>query len=315
MIQVRVYDPAAGMAKTGGEELLDTPGIKWTDISEPTPELMERLGSRYGLHRLAIEDTLHLDQRPKIEEYGSHQFIVMQGFSCPKDIANLELHEMHFFLGPDWLITVHEKGHPAIEVTNKRIDADLPGTIGKGADFVAYLVSDALVDHNFPLLDRFNDELEDLETAIFENPTRELLQRAFALKRNLVQVRRVLSPQRDVVGLLARRGINFVQEKTTLYFRDVYDHLVRLYEQIDAARDLLANAMEAYLSVVANKTNDITKQLTLFASIFMPLSFVVGFFGQNFTVLNEPGFFWASLAVIVLLPLGMVGYFYKRGWL
>jgi magnesium transporter len=277
--------------------------------------VLEKLAERYGLHRLAIEDCLHLDQRPKLEQYPGHQFIVLQGFSCPGELQQLKLHEMHFFLGADWVVTVHSEGHDAIEKTHARLDADLAGTIARGPDFIVYLVSDALVDHNFPLLDRFNDELEELETEIFENPTRALLHRAFALKKNLVQVRRVLSPQRDVVGLLARNGIQHVQERTALYFRDIYDHLVRLYEQIDAARDLIGNAMDVYLSVVANKTNDITKQLTIFASIFMPLGFMVGFFGQNFDYLSKPAFLWVSLSICVALPAGMLGYFWKRGWL
>ncbi len=315
MMRVRVFDPATGQGQSGGEELLDAKGFKWIDVLEPTQVVLDSLGARYNLHKLAIEDCLHLDQRPKIEQYPGHMFIVLQGFSCPGDVADLKLHEMHFFLGADWVITVHSEGHAAIERAHQRLDSDLVGTLGRGADFVVYLVADALVDHNFPLLDRFNDELEDLETEIFESPTRELLHRSFTLKRNLVLVRRVLSPQRDVVGLLSRTGIPHVQERTSLYFRDIYDHLVRLYEQIDAARDLIGNAMDVYLSVVANKTNDVTKQLTLFASIFMPLSFMVGFFGQNFDALSKPGFMWTSIAVCVLLPVSMFGYFWKRGWL
>lgn len=314
-MRVRVYDPATNVGVSGGEELLDKKGIKWVDVLEPTQPALDVLAARYGLHKLAIEDCLHLDQRPKIEEYPGHQFIVLQGFSCKGEIHEIKLHEMHFFLGADWVITVHSEGHDAIEVAHRRLDADVAATLGRGADFVCYLVADALVDHNFPLLDRFNDELEDLETDIFEKPTRELLHRAFTLKRNLVQVRRVLSPQRDVVGLLSRTGIAHVQDRTSIYFRDIYDHLVRLYEQIDAARDLIGNTMDVYLSVVANKTNDITKQLTLFASIFMPLSFVVGFFGQNFDTLSRWGFFWTSMSICLLLPLGMVFYFWRRKWL
>jgi magnesium transporter len=118
-----------------------------------------------------------------------------------------------------------------------------------------------------------------------------------------------------VVGLLSRTGVAHVQERTALYFRDIYDHLVRLYEQIDAARDLIGNAMDVYLSVVANKTNDITKQLTIFAAIFLPLSFVAGFFGQNFDVLSKTHFFIAMLACMGLIPIGMVIYFWRKGWL
>ena len=132
--------------------------------------------------------------------------------------------------------------------------------------------------------------------------------------RTLVLVRKVMSPQRDVVGMLARRGIPGVNERTTIYFRDVYDHLVRIYEQIDTNRDLLGNAMDAWLSVVANRTNDITKQQTILASSFLPMSFVVGFFGQNFDVLGQPPFFFVMLTTMAVIPVGMVLWFRHKEW-
>jgi magnesium transporter len=135
------------------------------------------------------------------------------------------------------------------------------------------------------------------------------------MKRMLVTFRRVLSPQRDVVGLLARRGIPHVNERTTLYFRDVYDHLVRLYEQIDAGRDIVGNVMDGYLSMVANKTSDISKQLTIFATLFLPLSFIVGFFGQNFEQLNSKGFYYAMWAMIVMIPVGLTFWFRHKKWI
>src|SRR5688572_8966066 len=264
---------------------------------------MGLLGSRYGLHRLAIEDSLHLDQRPKLEEYPGHLFLVLQCFDPGvKDLCEVTLHEMHFFLGPDWLITAHDLSNGAILASRKRIEADPRQTMGRGMDFVLYLVADALVDQNFPILDAFGDEVEELESKIFENARPKHLQRLFELKRTLVTLRRVLSPQRDVIGLLSRRGVPHVQERTTLYFRDVFDHLIRVYEQIEACRDVLGNAMDGYLSMVANRTNDITKQLTIFASIFLPMSFVVGFFGQNFDVLSARPFMLAMLAALVTVP-------------
>ncbi len=315
MLRVRVYDQ--GRLLDGDEALLATPGPKWIDVVEPDEATLLKLGERFGLHRLAIEDCMHLDQRPKLEDYGTHQFLVLQGFSSENDQwADLELHELHFFLGPDWLITVHDKGHRAMDGAHKRLEADPAGTIGRGVDFVAYLLADALVDRHFPLLDCFTDELELLEEKIFEGPpSKTMLQDIFALKRALVMVRRVLSPQRDVVGLLSRRGIPQVQERTTLYFRDVYDHLVRIYEQLDSARELVGGTVEAYLSQVANRTNDITKQLTIFAAIFLPLSFIVGFFGQNFDVLGQRGFFWAMIGLMIALPLGMIFWFRHKEWL
>jgi magnesium transporter len=314
MLRVRVFDN--GRLLDGGEDLLDAAGLKWVDVLQPDEGVLNDLARRYGLHKLAIEDCLHLDQRPKLEEYGEHQFLVLQGFSTPSSSwKDMELHELHFFLGKDWLITVHEKGHACIEQTHKRLDADPAGTIGRGADFVMYLLADALVDRNFPLLDCFNEALEDLEERIFSGyPRREMLQETFALKRSLVELRRVLSPQRDVVGLLARRGVPQVNERTNVYFRDVFDHLMRIAEQIESARDLVGAVVEAYLSQVANRTNDVTKQLTIFASIFMPLSFIVGFFGQNFDQLGQPLFLWAMLASILLVPASMIAWFRHKEW-
>ncbi|KFE66645.1 magnesium/cobalt transporter CorA [Hyalangium minutum] len=313
-VQVRVHHE--GRTLSGGEELLDQPGTKWIDVLAPTEEGLMKLAERYGLHKLAVEDCLHLDQRPKLEEYPHHQFIVLQGFTpAGKDICDLTLHEHHFFLGPDWLISVHEFPFDAHDEVRRRVETDPRGTIERGVDFILYLLADTLIDRQFPIMDTFNDELEDLEVAIFEHAEKEHLQRIFELKRMLVSFRRVLSPQRDVVGLLARRGILHIQEKTTLYFRDVYDHLVRLYEQIDGGRDLLGNAMDGYLSMVANKTNDITKQLTIFATIFLPLSFIVGFFGQNFEEIQGKEFYYAMWGTILLFPVALIIWFKRNRWI
>ena len=310
---VRVRVIHEGRVTVGGEELLDTQGPVWIDVEKPDEATLMRLAERYGLHRLAIEDCLHLDQRPKLEEFPGHLFVVLQGFSCPDgNLSELMMHELHFFLGPGWLLTVHEKPHGAIDEVAKRLESD-PSALGRGADFVAYLLADAQVDMSFPILDDFSDQIDDLEDRIFDKPSRDLLQRMFGLKRSLMLVRKVLSPQRDVIGQLAR-GAPVVNDKTTVYFRDVYDHLVRIYEQIDTNRDLLGNAMEAWLSVMANKTNDITKQLTILASLFLPLSFIVGFFGQNFDVLGQRPFFVTMLCLMGLVPLGMIGWFRHKGW-
>jgi magnesium transporter len=313
MMRVRgVHD---GQAFDGGEELLGREGLKWIDVQEPDEPTLTRLGERFGLHRLAIEDCLHLDQRPKLEEYPGHLFIVLQAFSCTdKSLTDVTLHELHFFLGPDWLITVHEKSHRAIDSVHKRLDADLTQTLARGVDFVAYLLADAQVDLGFPLMDHFTDALDELEDSIFEQRVHKPMERIFELKRHLVLVRKVLSPQRDVLSMLSRRGLPGIAERTTLYFRDVLDHLMRILEQVDANRELVANVREAWLSIVANRTNEITKQLTVLAAIFLPLSFIAGFFGQNFDVLGGKPFFVLMLCSMVLVPVGMVAWFHRKGW-
>ena len=302
--------------RLGGVELLDAAGRKWIEVQAPSEAEMMGLAERFGLHRLAIEDCLHLDQRPKLEEYPGHLFMVLQGFSAPPgQCLSLTLHEMHFFIGADWLITVHELDNAAVDGIRKRVQAEPAATLGRGADFLAYALADALVDLHFPIMDAFNDQLEALEVEIFEHAEQAQMMRVFELKRSLVDLRRVLSPQRDVVALLSRRGLPHIQERTTLYFRDVYDHLVRLYEQIDTARDLLGNALDAYLSVVANRTADISKQLTIFATLFLPLTFLTGFFGMNFEVLSRRPFFWGMLGLIVAFPPLLMLWFKRKRWI
>ncbi|QSQ15147.1 magnesium/cobalt transporter CorA [Myxococcus landrumensis] len=313
MIQVCLFRD--GTLFTGGEELLGEDGRKWVDVLQPDEATMARLAERFGLHKLAVEDCLHLDQRPKLEEYPNHVFVVLQGFTAGKNVCDLTMHEHHFFLAKEWIISVHELPFMGLETIIQRVRQDPASTLGRGTDFMLYLMADALVDAQFPILDSFSEELEDLEVSIFEKAEKSHLQRIFEMKRMLVQLRRVLSPQRDVVGLMARRGIPHVDERSTLYFRDVYDHLVRLYEQIDSGRDILGNVMDGYLSMVANKTNDITKQLTIFATIFLPLSFIVGFFGQNFDVLSGTGFYISMWAMIVALPISLFFWFKHKQWL
>jgi magnesium transporter len=279
---------------------------------------MNRLQETFDLHRLEVEDCLHFDQRPKLEDYPGHQFIVIQGFSTEQssELTEPKIHEMHAFLGKDWLLTVHDWVHPSVSLAIDRVQNDPKGTFGKGVDFIAYLVLDAIVDANFPLLDQYNDELESLETAVFERrPSPKTLRRIFGLKRALMNVRKVLSPQRDVMNLLAKRGVPYIADHTALYFRDVYDHLVRLYEQIDSVRDLLSNVMDGYLSVQANRTADVNKQLAIIATLFLPLSFVVGFFGQNFEVLSAQPFFEFMLASMVVIPILMMTWFNHKHWL
>jgi magnesium transporter len=299
------------------------PGVlRWVDLTSPEAAHLETLRERFDFHPVTIEDCAHLDQRPKLEEYRDYLFLVTQGFSSPGNrVDELELRELHAFLGERYLVTVHETPIAALEKTWNRLTRE-PALLQRGVDFAYYLVADGIVDDNFPILDRIADELEELEDSVLAAPRRKDLQRIFELKHHLVAMRKVLSPQRDVLGLLTKRGDAHVSERTAVYLRDVYDHLVRINESIEASRDLLGNALEAYLSAVGQRTNEIMKSLTLMSAIFLPLAFVVGFFGQNFE--NLPYFrgwvhsdrlMWGMVATCVALPLAMVGWFKRKNWL
>jgi magnesium transporter len=294
----------------------------WIDLIDPTAEDLELLRVRFGFHPLALEDCAHLDQRPKLEEFGDHTFLVTQGFGCADAIVReLELYELHAFLGTNYLVTVHTGRIPAVERLWTR-GCSIQSPLERGPDFVYYLIADALVDEGFPILDRISDEIETIEDEVLLHPRREAFARIFELKRLLLHMRRVLNPQRDMIAMLARRGDARVSERTALYFRDIFDHLVRLSESIESSRDLLGNSVDAYLSTVSNRTNEVMKYLTVLSAVFLPLSFVVGFFGQNFEYL--PGFpnwteshFLALSMVLgsVAIPLFMLLWFKRKGWL
>jgi magnesium transporter len=296
--------------------------VRWIDLGAQDDEQLELLRQRFDFHPLAIEDCAHFDQRPKLEEFRDCLFLVTQGFSCPGEhVRELDLHELHAFLGDEFLVTVHLDHIAALDDVWQRASTDAT-IVRRGAAFLYYLIADGLADNNFPIIDKIADELEELEDAVLDNPRRQDLTRIFQLKHHLVAMRKVLSPQRDVLSMLAKRGDPRVGEQTSLYFRDVYDHLARINESIEANRDLLGNALDAYLSAVSNRTNEIMKYLTLMSAVFLPLAFIVGFFGQNFENLvgvhhwvHSDALMYLMLALCVVTPAVMLGWFKHKDWL
>jgi magnesium transporter len=314
---VRVLQLDAGKVRVGGAELLGTGGILWIDVTAQDEATLAPLAQRYGWHPLAIEDCLHLEQRPKMEEYGDHLFLVQHAFRKAGGPSELELCELHSFLGKEYLATVHELPMPEVDAVFARATQD-PAVASKGVDFLLYLLSDKITDSHFLVLDELADAIETLEDDILSAQTRRSIEEIFALKRALVTLRRTLSPARDVFGMLARRGDPRVGERTALYFRDVYDHLVRVVESIESDRDLLGNALDAYLSMTANRTNQIMKQLTIFSAIFLPLAFITGFFGQNFTSImpfEKTWLFDVMVTACVAVPAAMLFWFFRKSWL
>jgi magnesium transporter len=261
-------------------KMLDRDEYFWLDLDAPSNEEVEALDDLFHFHPLALEDLRKKGQRPKLEEYGDYMFLVYYGARDPDGTAEVRLEEVHAFISGGYLVTVHDGDCTTLDEVRKRLDA-LPPT---SEQFVIYRVLDALTDSFFPLLESLEDRLEALDEEIFDKPSPDHLQPLTELRRDLVQLGRIATPQRD---MLARHvddilEIPGLQADSRNYFRDVYDHAIRISDQIDSYRDLLIGSRDAYLSVTSNRLNEITKQLTVVATIFLPLSFVVGFFGQNF---------------------------------
>jgi magnesium transporter len=310
--------------------LPDDGTLRWVDLRGDEKSL-DRLRAEFSFHPLAIEDCRVFDQRPKLEEYRDHLFLVTQSFAPRSDEApegttalehaGLDLHELHAFLGKNYLVTVHASEIGALGQVWARVTEN-SALLERGVDFVYYLIASRLVEANFPLLDAITDELEEIEDRVLAAPERRDLTRIFELKRQLVLMRKVLSPQRDTMVMLARRGDPRVSERSSHYFRDVHDQLVRLNESIEANRDLLSNALDAYMSAVSNRTNEIMKSLTLLSAVFLPLAFIVGFFGQNFDDLpglphwvDHDGLMYVMLTMCLATPIGMLVWFRSRRWI
>lgn len=286
----------------------------WLDLTEVGDEEAAALGELFSFHPLALEDMLKRGQRPKLDDFGDYMFLVYYGASGA-DQRGVQLDEVHAFLSGSYLVTVHRGACAALEEARERLTAQAP----RSEQFVVYRVLDGLTDTFFPVLDRVDEQIERLDEEIFSRPTPEHLEEITNLRRDLVALRRVVGPQRDLLA----RGIDDILEIPGLesdsrnYFRDVYDHSIRISDQIDAYRDLLAGTRDAYLSVVSNRLNQITKQLTVVATVFLPLSFLVGFFGQNFKWLvvnigSETDFWVLGIGTLVLSVLGLV-FWFRRG--
>jgi magnesium transporter len=291
----------------------------WLDLTGPTQEDLEQLEQLFGFHPLAIEDARHFGQRPKLDEYGDHVFIVFYGARDDSRSDELHLREVQMFISGGYIVTLHRDELPALDDERSRID----GRVLHSEQFLLYRVFDALTDSFFPPLERMDDEIDDLDTAIVAGPSDEQLQRLFGMKRTLVAMRKVVAPQRDLFA----RSIDHLAELPGLqlderdYFRDVYDHLIRISDLIDSYRDLLSSSTDLYLSTVSNRQNEVMKQLAIVGTIFLPLSFITGFFGMNFGWLVNKGItptwtFWVlGVGSMLLTCVALVRFFRGRGWM
>jgi magnesium transporter len=298
-------------------ELLARDEFFWLDLERPSPETIELLGELFHFHPLALEDTLNFGQRPKLDDYDNHMFLVYYGARPEGGEDDEMLVEVHAFLSGGYIITLHQL--PCAELVALR--GRLPRQDDRSEQFIIYRVLDALTDSFFPALEGIGDQIDQLEAEILEKPTDEHLHRIFDLRRHLVALRRVVSPQRD---LLARATDDILElpgleRDTRNYFRDVYDHMLRISDLLDSYRDLLASSRDAYLSMVSNRLNSISKQLTIVATIFLPLAFITGFFGQNFKWMTDHIQSFASFAILgvgglVVSAIALLIWFRRGGY-
>jgi magnesium transporter len=298
------------------KRLLDSSARFWLDLVGLDDDAGETLlHGTFGFHPLAVEDAEHFGQRPKLDSYDGYVLLVLYGAT-----ASGQLVEVHCFYTENYLVTVHHDPCPDLAALGQRIREHA----GPRADHVMllYRVIDTLVDGYFPVLANLDDQIDELEDEILVRPTEQQLGRLFDMKRSLIALRKVVTPQRDMFATLlsGQDVLPGMTPDAERYFRDLYDHLIRISDLVDSYRDLLTGALDTHLSTVSNRLNVVMKQLTIIATIFLPLSFLTGFFGQNFAwmvnrITSLSVFIGVGIGLQILTVAALVYMFRRRGWL
>jgi magnesium transporter len=289
----------------------------WLDIQNPDAEDLDILEHSFGFHHLTIEDIKYKNQRAKLDEYNGYTFGVL--FTADWSDGRMEFIEHHFYLGRDYVVTVHGEPAPVLDELRERLRQGPELCKGKPV-FLTYLVINALVETNFPILERLDETIDRLQDDIVTRADSSVLSAIYGLKHDVTELRKVLGAERDLFQRLISHSLDLHTHDLSIYWRDVYDHIVRQYETVDSLRDLLTGAMDVYLSTVSNRLNVTMKTLTVIASLFLPLSFLTGFYGMNFAFLTgvlEPPYwsFWVGVGTM-LFSLGLQLYLFKRrGWI
>ena len=295
---------------------LERETITWIHAhGSASPELLRELGENFGLHPLALEDVLNTGQRPKLEHY-DHQLFAIMSLPAWRD-EDLYTEQVSLFLGKNYLISFHNGDDDPFEPVRKRLRGKGGRLRGRGADYLFYTLLDLIIDQGFPLLEDVGEWIEDLEDELLGAPSREILAQIHQLKRDLLLLRRMLWPQREVVNQLLREDQSLIEESTQPYLRDCYDHTIQIMDLFETYRDMTAGMMDVYLSSVSNRLNEVMRVLTVIATIFIPPTFIVGVYGMNF--INMPELHWrygyiASWLVIVAMIGGMLLYFKSKRW-
>jgi magnesium transporter len=321
---IRVSLLKDGVLRSGDVALIDewireSEDRLWVDLEEPVNEIIEPLlEERFGFHELAAEDTLSTNTLPKYDSFSAYDFFIFRTVDVNVSEHQSETFKVAAFLGKNFLVTAHRRTVRAVDDVRTRLHNGDRRILERGTDFVLYAIVDAMVDAHFPLIEQIEEAVDDLQDRIFENAESTHLDELLHLKRDVNVLRRHSLPQRELLNQISRGDARFVQREHLIYFRDVYDHMHRISETIDVDRDLMTGTMDAYLSVVANRTNDIMKVLTIFSAIMLPLSLIAGIYGMNFEYMPElkwvRGYPFA-LGLMLAVAALMLAMFAKRGWI
>jgi len=306
----------------GLSPFLKTDGVTWVNVDGlGDTAALQRLGELFSLHLLTLADIANVHQRPKVEIF--KDYVCFVTLMRQVDYQS-ETEQVSIVLGPNWVLSVRERAGDCFNSVRDRIRTGQGRARDFGADYLAYLLIDAIVDHYFPIVDSLSEQIDQIEDDVLLRPDRDVVARVHDVRRDLLAIRRVIWPQRDAINLLLRDEPSQIRAETRIYFRDVYDHCVQLIDMIETSRELAQGLMDAYLSVMSNRMNEVMRVLTIIATIFIPLTFIAGIYGMNFdpevSPWNMPELKWylgypLAMSMMAGIAVVMVAYFHRQGWL
>ncbi len=324
-ITAMIYDASRLLEEeleTVGEAfpLSDAPTVTWINVDGiHQVEIVEELGQRLGLHPLVLEDILNPEQRPKMEDLGGYLYLVMKMLDWDNERNEMTVEQVSVLVGANYVVSLQEQpGGDVLDPIRDRIREARGSIRQEGADYLAYAMLDGVVDSYFGVLEGLGEKVEALEEELVAHPTPDTLQELHELKTAMIFMRKSVWPLREVVAALERGRSPLIKGSTQPFLRDVYDHVIQVMDSVETLRDMLSGMLDIYLSSISNRMNEVMKVLTVFASIFIPLTFLAGVYGMNFAYMPELSWRWAYPALWVLMlavGLAMLSYFRRKRWL
>jgi len=297
----------------------DKSTITWINIDGVHEiKVIEEIGKHFNLHSLILEDIVDTDQRPKIKDYRDYIFIILKMLYCDKKSNEMKVEQVSLILGKNYVISFQEREGDVFDFIRDRIRNNI-GRIRKlGADYLVYSLMDAIVDNYFTIIEKLDEEIENLEDKVISQPNPANVQAIHKLKRDLIFLRKSVLPLREVISILERGESPLVLESTNLYLRDVYGHTIQVMDTVESLRDIISGILDIYLSSINTRMNEIMKVLTIIATIFIPLTFITGIYGMNFQYMPEIKWFWGYpliLSVMLIIGIVMVIFFKRKKWM
>jgi magnesium transporter len=297
----------------------DKPTVTWINIDGVHEvKIIEELGKNYNFHPLILEDIVDTDQRPKIKDFGDYIFIILKMHYYDKENNEIEIEQVSLIFGKNYVISFQEREGDVFDPIRERIRNNI-GRIRKArADYLIYALMDAIIDNYFTILEKLGEETEDLEAKVIKNPVPANLQIIYRLQSELIFLRKSVWPLREVISILEKGESALIDKSTNIYLRDIYGHTIQVMDTVETLRDVISGTLEVYLSSVSNRMNEIMKVLTIIATIFIPLTFIVGIYGMNFQYMPELKWVWSYPVVLsgmLIIGIIMVFYFRRKKWM